>query len=514
MTARPASMPVKSRSLATSSASNLLLFFVNVVVTYFLSPVLVRTLGNAGYGLWEIVLSFAGYLGVMDLGVGPAIVRYVARLKAENNEEALQGVTSSGLVALSVAGLLALLLMSGLAFFPHIAIGARNDVGSHWFVAALCIGGTLCVQFPGSLFSAYLMGQQKYLVINIWRVILTLSRLAILIHGLKRGYLDPLVWLSLVTFLMTVVEYAVLALIAMRSAHSAMFRRASVSRDSLRELMTFGLNSSLLMAASRLQFMTVPILISHVLGTGMVVFFAIPNRLAAYANGIGIALCSPIMPYFSAKSREPLEQNQAAWVSATRVIQILSLMMPVALLAVGPAFIRIWMGAEYATAAATILPFLCLAQFIEGLAPHSVTYLVGHAKHGRLFRFNLIAAAAGVLLTILLMREGGLVGAAISALAYTLATRAYAARKACQELSLSIFAHFRLTVFRHVPAIAVFALVLFGVRALRPLNAYATIIALLTVSVSLYGICVWRLSLTKDERTQVMSLLRRRRTVG
>src|SRR5215813_5055411 len=38
-------------------------------VNFFLSPYVVHHLGNTGYGVWTVILSLTGYLGLLDLGV-------------------------------------------------------------------------------------------------------------------------------------------------------------------------------------------------------------------------------------------------------------------------------------------------------------------------------------------------------------------------------------------------------------------------------------------------------------
>ncbi|MFB3908272.1 MAG: lipopolysaccharide biosynthesis protein [Candidatus Eisenbacteria bacterium] len=507
---------MKVKPVAVSSASNLLLYSANLTVTYFLSPELVRALGNARYGLWEIVLSFAGYLGVLDLGVSPAIVRYVARLRADNNDKALQAVVSSGIVALALAGAVSMLAMTALAFFPQLASSSGPDASRGWSTAALCVGAMLLVQFPGSMFSAFLMGQQRYLAVNVCRVVVTILRMFAILYGLRCVTVDPLVWLAVITLLSTCVEFTALAFLAVRSAPAPFFLWAARSGATLRALVKFGINSAFLMAAQRLVFMSAPIVIAHSLGTAMVVFFSIPSRLATYTNGIAIALGGPLMPYFSAKSCEVPERIQDAWISVTRAIQSVSLITPIALLLVGPPFITLWMGPEYGRASSRILPYLCFAQLVEGISPHSVTYLVGQAKHARLFRFNLVAAILGVVATVLLVKGIGLPGVAVAILAYMTATRVYAMRQACDDLGISIYSHLRRTIVRHLPALAVFSAILLIGRLACPVASYSAIIVLLTASTLGYVACAFASSLTPDERGQLLSTIgwRRQRFPG
>ena len=60
--------------IAKNVFSNWTGYLINVVVSFFISPFIVHTLGNTGYGIWVFVGSITGYLGIMDFGM-----RYLER---------------------------------------------------------------------------------------------------------------------------------------------------------------------------------------------------------------------------------------------------------------------------------------------------------------------------------------------------------------------------------------------------------------------------------------------------
>ena len=48
-------------------------------VNFFLSPFVVHSLGNSAFGIWTILVSLVGYVGLFDLGIRAAVTRYVAK---------------------------------------------------------------------------------------------------------------------------------------------------------------------------------------------------------------------------------------------------------------------------------------------------------------------------------------------------------------------------------------------------------------------------------------------------
>lgn len=56
-----------------------------VMSTLLLTPYMIRTLGQAEFGVYKLSAAITAYLMLLDLGVGNAIIRYIAKYKAENN---------------------------------------------------------------------------------------------------------------------------------------------------------------------------------------------------------------------------------------------------------------------------------------------------------------------------------------------------------------------------------------------------------------------------------------------
>src|SRR5712692_3971909 len=84
-------------------------YVIAMAINFFLSPYLVHHLGNTGYGVWTLILSLTGYLGLLDLGVRGAVTRYLAKFHTEADHEKASHVASSAMLIFSLAGLLAIL---------------------------------------------------------------------------------------------------------------------------------------------------------------------------------------------------------------------------------------------------------------------------------------------------------------------------------------------------------------------------------------------------------------------
>src|SRR5262249_38461353 len=97
----PGASAASRRALLVNAAASWLAFAAGVVVTFFLSPILIQGRGDRRYGIWALVDSVLAYLTLFDLGVAAAVVRYVARFEAARDRKELNRVFNTSLCIFS-----------------------------------------------------------------------------------------------------------------------------------------------------------------------------------------------------------------------------------------------------------------------------------------------------------------------------------------------------------------------------------------------------------------------------
>src|SRR5512133_4001154 len=102
-------------SLKMNAISSWIVLAVHIVTGLALTPFIIRSLGRTSYGIWILVGSFAGYYGLLNLGVTSAMTRYISRYTAQKDSKALNEVASTALTMFSITGALAILLSFALA---------------------------------------------------------------------------------------------------------------------------------------------------------------------------------------------------------------------------------------------------------------------------------------------------------------------------------------------------------------------------------------------------------------
>src|SRR5438128_12262489 len=124
--------------------------FATVLVTGFLlSPFLIRHLGDSVYGVWVLVGSLVGYLGLLDFGILPYTTKYVAEYRARGDQAAINRVATQGIAAFSLMGIATLVLSFASALLFNDLFKTHLSEATAFVVVAM-VGFNLAVSFPAT----------------------------------------------------------------------------------------------------------------------------------------------------------------------------------------------------------------------------------------------------------------------------------------------------------------------------------------------------------------------------
>src|SRR5256885_8866843 len=75
--------------------SNWMVTLISIAATYVLTPFVIHTLGQDGYGTWTLITAMTGYMSLLALGVPMACVRYLAQHVTERDTRQTNTVIGS-----------------------------------------------------------------------------------------------------------------------------------------------------------------------------------------------------------------------------------------------------------------------------------------------------------------------------------------------------------------------------------------------------------------------------------
>jgi Na+-driven multidrug efflux pump len=176
---------IKTRRLILNTGSNYGILVMRIGMTFFLTPVYVKNLGVYDFGVWELVVATLGYAGLLDLGLGFSISRFIATHRAQDDHEALLTVFNTVTAFLSSIGfLLALVTLAIATWYPNVLAGSsRSQQPYSLFLAIIAL--QVFISFPGIVASGCLDGYQNY-YLNTTRSFSSHRRAPLVLYGNTR----------------------------------------------------------------------------------------------------------------------------------------------------------------------------------------------------------------------------------------------------------------------------------------------------------------------------------------
>src|SRR5271156_4258825 len=359
--ARNSAGPATARP-ARSVLSNWMTYVLSGTVSFFLSPFIVRHLGNSAYGVWVLLVSLTGYLGFLDLGIRGAVTRYVARFHAEGNHEQASRTVSSASGMFLLGGFAALIFSAAFALFavPHFDI-PPDYMRSAQFVV-LIAGANVAISLVSGVFGGILVGLQRFDIHNSIAVVGISLRTTAIILALRSG--RGLITLALIQFGVTLGEL-IMGYIFSRNLYPQLrFAIGHIYRDHVALIFSFGIFALLLQASNYLIYYTDAMVIGAFLPVSMITFFAIAGNLTIYARDLVGGFSRIMTPMVSKLEVESgTEKLRETSMKAARYCAIAILPVFVTFIIRGHSFIGLWIGPSYADLSGHVLWMLSVAWF-------------------------------------------------------------------------------------------------------------------------------------------------------
>lgn len=163
---------------------------VNTVIQLLFTPLLIRMLGQSEYGLYSLVASIIGYLTIMDLGFGNAIIVYTAKFKAQkriNDEKKMHGMFNR---VFKIIGFIACALGMGLYLNVEKLFGSNmtDTEVNKMKIMMLILSFNLLLSFCFAIYSSIISAYEKFTFQKIISIIHSLLKPLLMIPLLFLGY--------------------------------------------------------------------------------------------------------------------------------------------------------------------------------------------------------------------------------------------------------------------------------------------------------------------------------------
>ncbi|MHC4075024.1 MAG: lipopolysaccharide biosynthesis protein [Planctomycetota bacterium] len=394
-------------SLLKNGISNWLPLGANLVIGFFLTPYLITSLGRTNYGIWILVAHLLGYYGLLRLGVGSGIMRYVPLHIGRDDESSASEIVSTGLAILLAVGLI--IFLTSMAIAEPVA--RFYKAGPELASLLRIMGIAAAIECPMRILDSAIRANEKWVAANIVTTATAIARAVGLVGCVHFGY--GIVAMGQVVLVVAVLSTLLTMIIFVRLCPGINVRLTGVRLRYCRALIHFGIFSTVVTLASTLRLQGHSLIIGKMLSIEMVTLYGVACYLIRQVRHAVLAPTKVFWPRFAyLDGRNNKNEIASLFQRATKLVAIFSTGAMLMIFVTGPAFIRLWVGQGFEPAYAALM-FLAAGYLVETSLTVTGELLPGIGRQGIHALLTLIEAILALVLGILLILRTNLALAAV-----------------------------------------------------------------------------------------------------
>ena len=410
--ARQGKMVDRSRELRVGALVSYIGIGLSILSGLLYTPWMIRTIGQADYGLYVIAGSLIAFVAV-DFGLGGAVTKFLSEYRAAGDTAAEQRFLGIAFRLFGLMSVVLLIVMIALSFFID-SIYAELTVGEiERLKVVYAISGLLVViSFPFKPLDGILVAHERFISSRMFELVAKMATVILTVVALVLGWgLYAVVGVAAVVQLLKIAAQFVYARINIGMHVDLMARDQSAHAS----LFKFGAWTTISSVASRFTFLLAPSILGALSGSSEIAVFGVASTIEGYAYLFATALQGLFLPRVSRIVRNPDGGRREIEDLLIRVGRLQALVLGLVVCGfsvVGDEFFDLWIGAGYEQAYLVSLLLLVpgMVYFTQQIAQTTLAALnkVKYEAYGRM-----LVAATSVVASMILVPRYGAVGSGL-----------------------------------------------------------------------------------------------------
>lgn len=406
-------MEIRKNQIKMGAILSYLSLFVNNFLGLVYTPYMIRMLGQSEYGLYSLISNIIGYLTVLDLGFGNAIVVYTAKYRAKGEKEKEAKLNGMFIKIFCLIGVIATIIGIILYFNVENMFGSSMtpDEIEKAKIMMLILTFNLAITFPFSVFSSIVTAYEEFVFAKIRTIIRNLLMPIIMIPLLMLGY--KAITMVVVTTILNIYILASNTIFCFKKLKIKV-KFGKIDKYLLKEIFTYSFFIFLAVIIDKMNWSVDQFILGSVAGTVAVSLYAVASQFNNIYLSFSTAINGLLLPKISKMvvKNESDEEITNMFIKTGRLQYLVIGLIITGFVLFGKQFIYLWAGTDYNTSyyIACILMIPVTIPLIQ-----NVGISILQAKNLHKFRSVLYAiiAIANIGISIPLAKAFGGIGTAI-----------------------------------------------------------------------------------------------------
>ena len=489
--------------LKIGSILSVLSIILSSLISIFYTPMYMRYLGTTDYGINSLVQSIMGYIGMLNLGLGSAMVRYTVRYRTEGKIEEEKYLNGMFLVIFSVIMLVSIFIgiyvyymlpnMFAEKFTVEELIKTRK-------VFVITMVGT-AVSFPVSVFSTNIGSRERFLyqkILGLLKMIITPVAGAIL---MVNGF--GIVAVVSVTIILGLITNIFDIIYAFKIGMRLKFKNFDF--EILKDIFKYSFYIFLNIIIDRVYWGTDRIIIGKFIGPLAVGIYSIASVFNNIYMNLSTAISGVLFPRINKLVvEEKYDHLSDMFIRIGRIQYILLGLISSGFIIFGNEFIYLWLGKGYIEVYKIAL-WIMIPLTIPLIQNTGIAIMQARNQHQFRSVVYFFIAILNIVVSILLVKNYGAIGCAIATgISFTLGNiiiiNIYYWKRVDIDIPL-----FWTNIFKMSIPVAITMIVGYGLNHF--INEYRIVTFILkgSIYVIAYVVLMWLIGMNKEEKIEILN---------
>lgn len=493
----------KINEIKIGAILSILIIIFGCLIQIFYTPFYMKYLGTSDYGINSLVQSLMGYMGMLSLGLGNAMLRYTVRYRAEKKYEAEKSLNGMFLIIFSILMIMSFIL--GIIIYLNISnlFGNKFTVlelektKKIFLIMALNVG----LSFPLSVFSTNITSHEKFLFqksLELIRLIgVPIAGYFLMINGFG------IISITILTVTFSIVINLFNVWYAFKLGIQIEFK--NINWKILKEIFTYSFYIFLNIIIDRIYWDTDRIIIGKYIGTNAVAIYSIASIFNILYMSLSTAISGVLFPKVN---RIIIEENAEKklsdlFIKVGRIQYILMALISTGFILYGKDFIILWLGRNYLEVYPITL-WIMIPLTIPLIQNIGITILQARNLHAFRSIIYLFIAILNIFISIFLVRNYGIIGCAVTTgisfiIGHIIIMNIYYKKK----INIDIYKFWKEIFKMSIPVLVVFILAYVLNMFLLEVNVINFLIKIILYS-CVYGISMFFFGINKREKSLII----------
>lgn len=392
---------------------------IGTIIPFIYTPIMLRILGQAEYGLFSLASSAVSYLSLLSFGFGSTIIRYISKYRAENDKESEEKVFGFFLVLYCVLALLVLICGVVIAYNvePIFNKGLTTNELNKMKILVMIMTFNSALSFPVSVYSSMVVAHEKYIFRKLIDMFSTVLAPIANLVALYLGYAS----VGMATAA-TIIQFVILPLNVFYCYRIINIKPifAKLPKTLIKEMLGFSVFIFIGTLVDMLFWATDKVILGMLAGSVAVAIYNVGSTFNSMVMNLSTSISGVFTPRVTGMVVKDAskEELNSIFIRIGRIQFIIIALIVSGFTVFGPSFIKLWAGPGYSgaywIAIMTMFP-LCIP-LIQNMG---LTIDIAQNKHQFRSIVYLIIAVANVIMTYISVPYFGIYGAAAcSCIAY------------------------------------------------------------------------------------------------